>query len=406
MIARSLRLALAGLVVASPLAPLAGKAKPAVAIAPPPPPYQGVYQPQGVDEIGMWREDDESERALAASNIVIRDEKLTGYIRSVLCKTVGEDRCKATRVYVLREPTFQATMSPNGTLRVFSGLLLRMRNEAELAAVLGHEFGHFEHRHSLGEFKAARTGSDILAWGALLASMSSSYDVHRAYRDLRVSIYGNLYRYDRDQERSADLLGLGYLNQSHYRPESAAAVWRNVMGEVEASALGRGLRKPDFNSIAFTASHPPHGERVAYLAALAKPSDAKRDDGAANYRAALTPWLDTFLADQIKLNDLGASEYIIAGLAENGWTPGLWLARGELYRTRGAQRDLVHAAEFYANAIGLDPSLAEAHRGLGLALMKTGRREDGARALARYLELKPDAPDAKMIRMMVPTGGQ
>jgi predicted Zn-dependent protease len=115
-----------------------------------------VYQPTGVDEIGLWREDDEQERALAASPIVIRDEALTSYVKGVLCAAVGQDRCNATRIYILREPSFNATMVPNGTMRVYSGLLLRVHSEAELAAILGHEFGHFEKRHGLQEFKAKR----------------------------------------------------------------------------------------------------------------------------------------------------------------------------------------------------------------------------------------------------------
>src|SRR3546814_16031225 len=83
---------------------------------------------------------------------------------------------------------FNATMSPNGTMRVYSGLLLRVRSEAELAAVLGHEFGHFEKRPSLMQFKAASGGSDLLAWSALLASMSPSYNTQRAYQDLPISV--------------------------------------------------------------------------------------------------------------------------------------------------------------------------------------------------------------------------
>lgn len=106
--------------------------------APPPPPYAGVYQPRGVDEIGLWRVDDEQERALVNSLILVRDEALTAYVKGVLCEAVGKDRCAATRVYILREPTFNASMSPNGTMRVYSGLLLRLRSEAELGSVLGH----------------------------------------------------------------------------------------------------------------------------------------------------------------------------------------------------------------------------------------------------------------------------
>ena len=42
--------------------------------------------------------------------------------------------------------------------------------------------------------------------------------------------------------------------------------------------------------------------------------------------AALAPWLPQLLDDQIKLNDFGASEYIIQSLAESGWTAPLWHA--------------------------------------------------------------------------------
>lgn len=393
------------LIAASVLAML--HAAPAIAEpAPPPPPYTGAYQPQGVDEIGMWREDDESERKLAASALVVQDEELTAYIKGVLCSAVGVDRCGSTRVYIMREPTFNATMSPNGTMRVYSGLLLRTRNEAELAAVLGHEFGHFESRHSLNEFKARRSGTDALAWGALLASMSPSYGSRNAYRDLELSIYGSFYRYNRNQEREADLLGLAYLNDSDLPPQAASAVWQNLMGEIEASAKVRGLKKPNFKAIAFTASHPPQEERAGYLSQLARPDGAARDDGALRYRKALSKWLPVFLEDQVGLNDFGGSEYIIANLATQGWTADLWFARGELYRTRGHQRDLTLAAQFYSNAIDLETALAPAYRGLGLSLIKTGQRQAGQVALARYLKLDPGASDAKMIAMMVPAAAE
>lgn len=370
--------------------------------APPPPPYEGAYQPQGLDEIGMWREDDESERELAASNLLIRDEKLTAYVTKVLCDTIGTDRCKSVRVYILREPTFNASMSPNGTMRVLSGLFLRVHDEAELGAVLGHEFGHFEKRHGLEGFKSRRNGSDILAWAAVLASVAPTYDMRRTYENLQLSVYGNLFRYQRNQEREADVLGIGYLNRSQLPPQAATRVWKNVMAEIDASVRVKGLSKPNFNAIAFTASHPPDAERAAYLADLAQPDASSRSDESDRYRQNLQPWLPIFLNDQIKLNDFGASEYLIQSLAERGWTAWLWHARGELYRGRGNPRDLVNAAEFYSNAIGLNPILAEAYRGLGLSLLKTGHAADGQDALRKYLEINPNASDARLIAMMVP----
>ena len=373
--------------------------------APPPPPYTGVYQPQGVDEIGLWREDDEQERVLASSPVVIRDEALTAYVKKVLCSTVGAERCNATRIYILREPSFNATMVPNGTMRVYSGLLLRVRSEAELGAVLGHEFGHFEKRHGLKDFKARRTGSDLLAWGAVLASMSNSYDVHRSFNDMQLSVYGSFFRFNRDQEREADLVGIGYLNGGSLRPQAAARIWQNLMAEFQASAVSRGLNKQRFNAIAFTATHPPEAERSAYLGQLAAPEGNHHDEGAESYKQALAKWIPIFLDDQIKLNDFGGSEYLINALAEDGWTAQLWHARGELFRARGAPRDLVNAADFYAKATVLEPNLAEAHRGLGLSLIKTGHATDGRAALERYLQLKPDASDAAMIGMTVASLG-
>jgi hypothetical protein len=379
----------------------AGATKP----APPPPPYAGVYQPQGVDEIGLWREDDEREAKLAHSPLVIHDEALTGYVCRVLCAAVGEDRCNATRVYVVRVPVFNASMSPNGTMLVYSGLLLRVRSESELAAVLGHEFGHFEKRHLLSQFKARRTGTDLLSWAAVLGSMAGPQGA-RSFNDLQLSVLGNIYRFGRDQEREADLVGLGYLNASTMRPGAASRVWRTLIQEREASAAARGLRKPDFNRVAFFDSHPPDGERADYLYALAAPDGETRDEGTERYAAAMAPWLPPFLDDQIKLNDFGASDFIITHLAESGWTAPLWRARGDLFRRRGQPRDLMNAADFYAKAVALDPQLAEAQRGLGLSLVKTGRTMEGAAALRRYLHLKPGAADAAMIGMILSTIGE
>jgi Zn-dependent protease with chaperone function len=369
---------------------------------PMPPPYEGVYQPQGVDEIGFWERDDESERALSNSPIVIRDEKLTAYVKQILCETVGPDRCGSARIYILREPIFNASMTANGTMRVFSGLLLRARSEAELASVLGHEFGHFEKRHTLQHFKSARSSTDLLSWAALLAGMSNNYQTRTSFQNLELSVYGNLYRFSRDNEREADLLGLSYMNRSPLRPQAASEVWLNLIGEYEASAQVRGLKKPRFDRIAFTASHPPQAERATYLSDMADPEGDTRDDGADRYRAALAKWMPEFLNDQIRLNDFGGSEYVINSLAENGWTADLWFARGELFRLRGNQRDLINAVDFYREAITLDPDLADAYRGLGLSLLKTGQRTDGQTALSRYLSLKPDASDARMIGMMLP----
>lgn len=371
---------------------------------PPPtvPPYTGVYQRQGIDEAGLWQRQDEDERKLRDSSVIIRDKSLDSYLREVLCRTVGPERCGSVRIYVIKDPVFNASMSPNGTLRIFTGLLLRCRNEAELAAVLGHEFGHFELRHSLNEFKRNRSASDLLSWAVILAATASTYQSNSSYQDLRYSVYGDLHRYNRNQEREADRLGISFLNGSDLRPQAASMVWVNQMAEISVSSQAQGFSKPRFDRIAYTASHPPHLERAATLAALALPEANDREDGRDRYRNAIKPWLSEFLEDQIKLGDFGASEYIINSIAAEGWTAELWHVRGELFRLRGNPRDHVNAIDFYRAAIALEPTRAVSYRGLGLSLIKSGRREEAQPALSRYLELQPNSKDAGMIRMLLP----
>ncbi len=382
----------------------ASKAK--VKPAPPPPPYAGAYQPQGVDEAGLWKLADESERDLADSRLVIRDEALNNFVRGVLCTTVGNDRCNAVRIYIVRYPIFGASMSPNGMMIVNSGLLLRTRTEAELGAVLGHEFGHFEKRHTLQRFKAARKGSDLLSWAAVLTSMAGTQQAYQSFRSLDAAVWGGLADFSRENEREADLLGLGYLNSGILRPQAASRVWRNLILEAEASAAARGLRKPDFDRIAFLDTHPADGERADYLYALAAPEGDGRDEGADRYAAALAPWIIKFVDDQVALNDFGASEFIINKIGENGWTADLWRARGDLFRFRGNPRDLMNAADFYGKSVALNADLPEAQRGLGLSLIKTNRFTEGRIALEKYLQLKPEASDAAMIKMSLNAIGE
>lgn len=361
------------------------------------PPYQGVYEPQGVDERGAWMEADENERRVRDSNLVIRDTAINDYVRSILCRTVGDDRCRNIRLYILRVPVLNASMAPNGTMIVWSGLLLRCRSEAELASILGHEFAHFERRHTLQRFRARRTASDIVAWTAVLGALAN------VPTSADIVMYGALARFSRDQEREADLLGLGYLSRSAYRPQAASALWDRAMDEADASALGRLQPSRRYERTAFFSSHPTDAERAGYLGQLAGPELDGRSDNAAAYAAAMRPWLPSFLEDQVRLNDFGGTEFILAELARDGWTADLLFARGELYRMRGNPRDLVNAADFYLQAVALDESRAESFRGLGLSLMRSGSTEEGRTALTRYLTLRPDAPDAPMIRALIGT---
>jgi predicted Zn-dependent protease len=355
------------------------------------PPFAFAYDPQGIDERGMWMLADEEERSIRTSRFLIRDEALVSYLRDVLCRTVGQERCRGVRLYVLRIPEFNASMYPNGMMTVWSGLLLRVQNEAELAAVLGHEFGHFEKRHSVFGFKNKRSTTDVLAWLGLLTPNSA----------FSTPLVGSVYAFDRKRETEADLISLNYLAASPYPSASAATIWSRLMAEKDATAAGRKQKVSHRYGAGFFASHPTDLARATYLAAEAVKYGDTGDVAREAYRTGIAKWLPLLLDDQVKMNDFGGSEYLLRELAADGWTADLLFARAELYSQRGNPRDYATAADLYRESIAKGYTGAEVHRGLGYALLRTQQTQNAHQALADYLRIKPDAHDASMIRSLI-----
>jgi predicted Zn-dependent protease len=362
------------------------------------PPYSAAYEPRTVDERGLWMDADEHERQLRDSPLVIRDEALNTYVRDVLCNSVGADRCSGARIYVLEVPATNAFMAPNGMMVIWSGLLLRTRNEAELGSVLGHEFGHFELRHGLQDFKRRRTTGDVVAWLSVLGGLAGTSTALS-----QIALVGSYFRFNREQETEADLLGLKYLGTSPYPAMAASGFWQNIMAENDATAAGR-KRKPQTRySAGFFDSHPTDLKRALYLKeAASKLGDSTDNSQSARHYAAIRNHLPRFLEAQVKLNDFGGTEYLLGQVAtSNGWTGELLYARGELYRTRGNPRDLVSASQFYGDAIKAGFTKPEARRGLGLSLMRSGQTSGGKAALTEYLRMMPEASDAKAISALI-----
>src|SRR5690348_17210055 len=129
------------------------------------------FKPNDRDEIGLWHEMDRVEEEVSSSNLLIEDSKLTGYLRDVI-GTVGGPAAKDFRIYLARIPEFNAMMFPTGFAVVFSGLLLRMRNEAQLAGVVAHEASHFLRKHQIRQWRDMRTKTDIFAALSMLGGIA------------------------------------------------------------------------------------------------------------------------------------------------------------------------------------------------------------------------------------------
>ncbi|MFM5908219.1 MAG: M48 family metalloprotease [Novosphingobium sp.] len=349
------------------------------------------YVPQDKDERGLWMQMDEAERELKRSPLVIRDPDLNAYVRQVLCRTVGQAKCAQVRLYLIRTPDFNANMAPNGVMQVWSGLLLRTQNEAQLAAVLGHEFTHYENRHSLKLFRDIKSKSASAAWLAFTGiGLIASF-----------GLLADMFKFSREMEREADLGGLAMMAKAGYDTREASKVWQQLREEMDATAAIRLTKSKKDKSGGMFASHPPTAERVTYLSEEAGrlPGDPA-GSGAASYALAMARAWPAFVDDQLKNNDFGSADYLITSMARAGWTERLLYARGELYRRRAADGDLDKAAGFYGEAIAKGGALPELWRGRGLTLLKLGKADEGRADLNEYLKRAPQASDKAMIAMM------
>ncbi len=116
---------------------------------------------------------------------------------------------------LVRSEQPNALALPGGYIFITQGLFERMGNEAELAAVLGHEVAHVAARHNIQGLQRAM-GVQLFAevLGAVIGGTGGS--VAQAGTQIAGGMF-NL-RYSRSAEYEADLLGMEYLARSNYNP--------------------------------------------------------------------------------------------------------------------------------------------------------------------------------------------
>jgi predicted Zn-dependent protease len=118
---------------------------------------------------------------------------------------------------------------PGGKVVVYSGLIPIAKNDAGLAAVMGHEVGHAVARH----------GSERMTQGLMfeMGGMALSKAVKTkpaATQELFIKSYnigaqyGVLLPYSRTHETEADRLGLIFMAMAGYDPQEAIGFWQRM----------------------------------------------------------------------------------------------------------------------------------------------------------------------------------
>ncbi|WP_430434427.1 M48 family metalloprotease [Methyloversatilis sp.] len=345
------------------------------------------------DEGGLWAMMDREEEKLRHSRFLLGDAELQRYVSDIACRLAG-NHCPDMRVYLVRTPFFNASMAPNGMMQVWSGLLLRASNEAQLAAVLAHEVGHYLKRHSLERMRDARSKSALAQFVGMALGVAGAGGVGSI---AQLGVLAGMFAFSRENEREADAIGLDLMYQAGYDPMEASRVWAQLIDEKDGESSG--------GTVLF-ATHPASTERRDTLAQAAGKLGHEHD-GAAHadrYRAAIAPVRLAMLQDELRRrvpdSSLRLFDRLMATQSRDGQ---LLYARAEALKARNDAGDAEQAMTALEEAESLPDTPPEAQRLRG-QLLRTRGDHDGARAaFNRYLELKPTAPDAPMMRSYVGT---
>jgi predicted Zn-dependent protease len=359
-------------------------------------------QPVDSDERAIWQSLERLEEVIRTSPQRVIAPELDAYTRGVVERLLGRP-APDLRIYLMHDASLNAAMLPSGMMIVNTGLLARVRNEAQLAAVLAHEIGHYFRKHSLDLHRDSRRKS-AMAEAAASALHSHELGTNSAWTMIGQAIMLSGFRFSRDLESEADAYGLMLMARAGYPPRAASEIWGQLVDERRASATARHKRYRDGTSSALS-THPPTEDRMINLTDTADYLAVKRalagDEDREEWAAVIRPYQAMLLQEQIYLNDPGASLYLLENLAKDGWTGLLRFNEGEVYRLRNANGDDLKAAAAYAAATVLVGAPAEAWRAHGFSLMKAGDKSEAYEALNRYMAMKPDAPDVAMIRFTV-----
>ena len=128
---------------------------------------------------------------------------------------------------------------PGGSIACTRGILLALDNEAELAALLGHELGHVNARHTAEQMSKGMLTQAVVGGLAAAAGTQGAFYGNIASQLGQVSAGALLASYSRDNERQADALGMEYMVQSGYSSEGMIGLMDMLkrMGKHQPSAI-------------------------------------------------------------------------------------------------------------------------------------------------------------------------
>ncbi|NNU17482.1 M48 family metallopeptidase [Parvularcula sp. ZS-1/3] len=199
---------------------------------------------------------------------VSNDPRYTSRVNRVapkLIQAAGDNPAK-WEVLVFEDQSLNAFALPGGKIGIHTGILDLMQNDAQLAAVVGHEIAHVKYRHSGERYSQNIVASGLIGVASVAAGMgcdgtaaerrSCEQRAGVAVQALGLgAIYGAILPYSRKHELEADTGGVRYMARAGYDSCEAIRFWQRM----QAASAGQ-ARPPEFAS-----THPASQTRIDNL---------------------------------------------------------------------------------------------------------------------------------------------
>ncbi len=211
---------------------------------------------QQEDQLGL-----EVKKELEAQGMkYVQDPAITSYVQGIAAKiyaNANKDRPNVKwRTAVIDDPkTVNAFATPGGFIYVYTGLLLKADNEAEVAGVMGHEAAHVTRRHSARQLVKVY-GMQAVIGAATGKNPGTAREIAGAL--LGVGGQVGLLANSRSNETEADESGVGYTSRAGYDPKGLMTFFQKLQA---SSGSTPGILK-------WLSTHPPHADRVSHVNAV------------------------------------------------------------------------------------------------------------------------------------------
>lgn len=159
-------------------------------------------------------------------------------------------------VQVFKDKSPNAFALPGNKMGIHTGMIELAANNAQLAAVIGHEIGHVLSNHGAERVSQNMATQGLMAAGAIAIGVSTQKDQALLAALGLGAQFGILLPFSRKHETEADELGLKYMAKAGFDPTQAAELWKLM-----AKQGGGGT--PEFLS-----THPSPSSRIKNLSKI------------------------------------------------------------------------------------------------------------------------------------------